>query len=344
MKKETLWLGFDIQTTQNPVLQPHSIDFWKAVQFKKHKPEAPFHYKADALTGLSLSLLNKDLQKNFAATLGQTFDLNFAKSSWMGLEPHFEMYNRSQMRVQTFRKNFEKKISDSATKFQSRLRDALGAALTPGGINLDDATEILGSIDLLETELDGPLMFNWTLKLDPQTVETLHLLHSLLFNLRTLVAMDHNAHVQDPTHEALRVDSITDYLPRADYIANDAILYWQFTKMQKQMTAPAFQEMENSFTRFSHHAVSLITQLPKSFLQDLSVLQMEDSFYLAQMDWLLGTEAGLLFRLREELFGLSEGYDRVFWPDCESKGHKTPHTLSINCNVSAADWSQRSAS
>ena len=154
--------------------------------------------------------------------------------------------------------------------------------------------------------------------------------------------MDHNAYVQDPTHEALRVDSITDYLPRADYIANDAILYWQFQKLHKQIPELAQQQMESAFHRFSHHAVCLITQMPPSFIEKLTLGKLEDALYLAQMDWLFGTESGLLFRVREELFGLLDGYDRVFWPELESRSPKNSHRLSVNCQVHEKDWVQLS--
>jgi len=52
-----------------------------------------------------------------------------------------------------------------------------------------------------------------------------------------------------------------------------------------------------------------------------------------QMDWLLGTDAGLLFRLREELYGLSEGYDKVFYPELSGSAPKRGSTLSVNVEV-----------
>jgi hypothetical protein len=343
MKKLNIWLGFDVQTTQGPVLQPHAIEFWPQTRFKSNQPDSPFHYKADALTGLSLILLNPHLQTPFVTPAPHYMNFAFAKSAWQAQEPHFEMYHRAQVRVQSVRKLGPAIMGETSLKFQAGLKEVLATAFNPKGANLDSLTELLSVFDQLETHLGGPLMYNFNFRLDSETMEILHHLHSFLFNLRSLIAMDHNAYIQDASHEALKVDSITDYLPRADYIANDAILYWQFLKSQKLMQDQAVEDLENCFNQYSHHAVCLVQKLPKAFLKELSSQHMEDSLYLAQMDWLLGTEAGLVFKIREELFGLLEGYDRVFWPDLEASAHKSPHVLSVNCEVQEGDWEQKSA-
>ena len=51
------------------------------------------------------------------------------------------------------------------------------------------------------------------------------------------------------------------------------------------------------------------------------------------MDWLLGTDAGLLFRIREELYGLKEGYEKIFWPDLTDKPTQNQSHLSVSCEL-----------
>ena len=91
------------------------------------------------------------------------------------------------------------------------------------------------------------------------------------------------------------------------------------------------------FKSYSHNGFCLIESLPKSFIQSLHQEELEESLYIAQMDWLLGTDAGLLFRIREELFGLREGYQKIFWPDAEGRPEQYQTSLEVSCHLTAND-------
>lgn len=58
---------------------------------------------------------------------------------------------------------------------------------------------------------------------------------------------------------------------------------------------------------------------------------------MVQTDWLLGSEAGVLFKIREELFGLEYGYEKIFWHDLEKRPTFKPGNLSICCEVDDSD-------
>jgi hypothetical protein len=215
--------------------------------------------------------------------------------------------------------------------FERNFTDTLDSSLHPWGVDLSHLCHLVEAIDHLETKMAQPLLYNFNLKFSRPVVEKLHYLHSMLFSLRSLVAMDYNAHSQDPTHEACKVDSITDYLSKAEYVANDALLYYTFKKQNGRMKPEVFETLEKAFKSYSHNGYCLIEALPKSFLSTLRKEELEESLYIAQMDWLLGTDAGLLFRIREELYGLMEGYEKVFWPDAEGHSHQQQSHLSVNC-------------
>jgi len=51
------------------------------------------------------------------------------------------------------------------------------------------------------------------------------------------------------------------------------------------------------------------------------------------MDWLLGAPGGLMFKIREELFGAKEGMEKVFWPDQEFSKSKEAKVLSYQCHL-----------
>jgi hypothetical protein len=330
-------MGFDIQTASGPILQPTQIQYWKDHQFKNTTPETPFYYKADALLGLSLIHLNKHLQNPFSSP---KMNYPFAHESWLALEPHHEMFSRALPRMQALKQKIKTETSPEVRRFEDSFSEILSNSLQPWGMDLAELTGLVKSIDFLETKLSSPLLFNFKISFSKEFAEKLHYLHSLLFNLRALIAMDYNAYIQDPTFEAVRVDSISDYLPKSEYVANDSLMYWQFVKLQEEMPAPTFKKMAAAFNSYSHNATCLIDNLPKSFLNSVPAGDLEDTLYLVQMDWLLGTDCGLLFKIREELFGIIEGYEHVFWPDLDGKPHKPSHALSVNCQVTENDLNQ----
>jgi hypothetical protein len=332
--KNSLWLGYDVEVTAGPIHQPKKIVAWKEHQFKKAHPDKPLRYKADALVGLSLIHLNQHLKNPFSTP---NMNFSFANESWLSFEPHHELFVRSQPRVSSLRTHIKASSSSAIENFEKTFTEILDTAIQPTGIDLENLTELISAIEFLENKMGRPLLYHFAMQLNRSTIEKLHYLHSLLFNLRSLMAMDFNAYVQDPTHECIKVDSISDYINKAEYVANDAMLYWNFKKIKDTLPEAAQKTLEENFRTYSHNGFCLIESLPKSFLNSMSLEQLEESLYIAQMDWLLGTDAGLLFRCREELYGISEGYDKIFWPELGEKPSLQPHTLSVNCMITEND-------
>ncbi len=334
MKKNQLWMGFEIQTSSGSVLQPTQVTHWKDQQFKNNQPEAPFHYKADALAGLSLLLLNQNSQNPFSSP---SVNFPFVNQCWLALEPHHEMHQRCQSRIQVIKKFVKPSAAPAITGFEDAFTEVLSTSVSAQGVDLAELTALIPHIDVLEKKLSHALLYNFNIQFSRKTAQTLLHLHSFLFSLRTLIAMDYNAYVQDPTFEALKVDSISDYLPKSEYVVNDAILYYKFSKLSAHMPQNVVSEMVKAFVDYSHNATCLVESLPAGFLKSVSAEHLDDTLYLAQMDWLLGTDAGLLFRIREELYGLLEGYEKIFWFDLDGKAHQPAHNLSVNCQITEKD-------
>lgn len=328
--QDQVWLGFDIKAEPGPVLRPQKIEFWKADEFKNARPEEPFHYFSDALLGLAAVHLSPHHKNPFS---GPQMNFPFAHEAWLALEPHHELFERSQPRVAALRQHMKGSPQPLVEYFERNFTETLDASIHPWGVDLGHLCHLIEAIDYLETKMDSPLLYNFHLKLSKPVVDKLHYVHSMLFNLRALVALDYNAHCMDASHEACKVDSIVDYIPKAEYVANDALLYWTFQKQSERMKAEAFHTLEKTFKTYSHNGTCLIDSLPKSFLNSLSAQELEETLYIVQMDWLLGTEAGLLFRIREELYGLLEGYEKVFWPDAGGRHHQQQSHLSVSCQI-----------
>lgn len=341
MKHKSLRLGFDVTMDKGSTWKPLKVQFWnQESSYEKFKASAPFKYHSDALVGLSLIKLNHYIKSPVATP---HLDYNFATEAWKSLDPHTELYERSLPRVRALQSHIAVVNPEICAEFESHFNEHFETALKPWGVDLTALWPLIDSFTWFENKMGQPLMYNFGLNFSKPFIEKLQYLYSFLYNLRSLVAVDHNAHVEDPSHEGVKVDAITDYLPRAEYVVNDALLYWNFKKFSEPFSGPKTPDsrvdkllvnpMEKAFQKYSHNACHLVDNLPKKFISSLNPVEQEEAFYLVQMDWLLGSPAGLLFKIREEIFALQSGYERIFWKDVEPTFHAKPTSLHLCCEV-----------
>lgn len=344
MSKNSLRFGFEIVMERGSVPRPVAVRFPKAAA--KEHPK-PFKYMADALCGLSLLKVRPELVKSFGLSP------EFCADAWTALEPHWEIWQRSRDRVQAIHVESSKADRRRGGEFEKFCDDVIKESFSADGIDLRGLWKLIDPINKLEDRKNSALIYNFGLSFSEEFCQRLCALHSFLFNLRSLVAVDWNAHVEDASHEAVRVDSITDYLPKAEYIVNDAMLYWHFKNLSKTFTEGRqsdvrvekmlVEPMMKNFRRTSHNACHLIDHLPERFLAELEGDELEEALYLVQMDWLLASEAGLLFRIREELFALQDGYEKIFWHEHDGAPARKAVSLSVAFGLSEEDISDVSA-
>lgn len=346
MSRKSLKLGYDIVMEKGPVPRPVALRLWKDKASSKEKlaPQKPFKYMADALLGLASLRLNPQLS---CPVVHPDSSSDFCEVAWSRLDPHWALWHRSQDRVQALHHEVTKVPASTCRDFEKYFSENLEAACKADGLDFKALGELIEVINHLEGRKNAPLLYNFGLKFTPAFVQKLHALYSVLFHLRSVVAVDWNAHVDDPSHEAVKVDSITDYIPKADYVVNDALLYWHFQKLSHPFVAGRTSDvkvekllvepLKKAFLQSSHNACHLIDRLPSRFLQAMGPADLEEGLYLVQMDWLLGSEAGLLFRIREELYGLQNGYEKIFWHDLQDNSQKRAFHLSLHFKLDESD-------
>jgi hypothetical protein len=344
MKKEKIQLGYEVIVENGPVAKPISLEFWKnPTTHEKWTKTVPFKYMADALVGLSLIKLNDYLK---SPVMSPHLNYNYCTEAWRALDPHYELYQRSTARVNSLKEHAPKSDAQLLQTLENSLSEIIAQAQKPWGIDLKELFAINDAISHFENKSGTHLIYHFGMNFSKGLNDKLHLLFSLLFHLRSLVALDYNAHTQDATFEAAKVDAISDYLHKPDYVVHDALLYLNFkrlsqpfaarkddVRMEKLLVSP----MQKAFEQYTHNAYFLIEQLPKSFLSSLSHAELEEALYMVQTDWLLGSEAGTLFKIREELFGLEYGYEKIFWHDLQKRPTFKPANLSICCEVDDND-------
>jgi hypothetical protein len=251
-----------------------------------------------------------------------------------------ELYNKSNPRVKALAHATipQKKQFDALEK---KMTEIWKNAFSENKVSFNKLTEALTVIAEFESHIASPLIYNLSVNFSAGFTEKLIAFYSMLYHLRSVVAVDHNAHVEDTSLETVKCDSISDYLPKSDYTINDALLYWHFKNLtenvsgevEKTIVAP----MHNYFIQYSHNACNLIDQLPGNFLESLKNVDLEEALHHVQMDWLLGSCSGLLFKIREELFGVLEGYDKIFWPEASNAKNKKASVLTLNFTLSDKD-------
>ena len=335
---QDLQLGFEIKMDKSFRLRPSQIEFWTHHdKFTETEPQSPFHYHGDLLTGASMVLLNPYLK---TPLLQGTVPFSLCQKLWAQLDPHHQVFESCKGRVRALRSALPATPrTEKIKEFEENVEHILKTAQNSWGIRLDDFQDYVDSIFHLETTMKSPLLYNWTLRLSDSTLQSLHVFYSFLFHLRSLIAFDYNVQVKDPSYEALKMDSISDYIPRPDYVAQDAILFWKFKAQAKPfekdsktwnlLIRPTLQSFEN----LSHNAYYLVEQLPENFIEKLAHQERSEALHRLQMDWLLGTDAGLLYRIREELFGVLGGYEKLFWTDEFNASFKTSN-LTIHTRLS----------
>ncbi len=341
MKKNALKMALTITAETGCVLRPTAIQF--ANQPKANSTDGahhtPFKYYTDAIIGLCYHKMT-----DFKQTDPQ--ELNFTKSAYLSLNPYVELFRKSAPRVQAITKA-KPDLNLQIENFEKSMDEAWTALFSADTLNLSQVPRILNLISDFENHLGAPLLYNLTLQFSERFTEKLIGFYSLLFHLRSVIAIDHNAYVHDSSIDTVKCDSISDYLPKSDFTANDALLFWQFKKLSTPFVAHKdkdvriekllVQPLEKYFYQYNHNACCLIDQLPNSFLNSVSAGDLEETLHHVQMDWLLGSASGLLFKIREEIFGLIEGYDKVFWPESLHHKAKVGSQLKLTFEINQHD-------
>lgn len=344
MKKEKIQLGYEVIVEKGPIAKPVALEFWKTPStHEKWTQTAPFKFMADALVGLSLFKMNDYLK---SPLMCPELNYSFCGEAWRALDPHYELFQRTTARVNSLKEQAPKADPHLVKSLENSLNEIISNAQKSWGLDLKELFAMNDAIAHFENKSGTRLIYNFGLNFSKTLNEKLLQVFSCLFHLRSLIALDYNAHTQDATFEAVKVDAISDYLPKPDYVVHDALLYLSFKRLsqpfanqrndarvEKLFVTP----MQKAFEQHIHNAYFLVEQLPESFLNSLNHVELEEALYMVQTDWLLGSEAGVLFKIREELFGLEYGYEKIFWQDLAKKPSFKAGNLSICCEVDESD-------
>ncbi|AZZ37116.1 hypothetical protein CIK05_10035 [Bdellovibrio sp. qaytius] len=330
--KSSLVMGFEIKTVRGPVLKPVSLEMWdQKSRFAEFTPHAPLKFMNDSLVGLQFHKLT-----NFLNAADQKPFINQAIEE---LCPYSTLFYSCADRLFPIQKQLKPVDEKLVQTFEKNWFAYWDAQDFSKGINFNKLDQAFDMLSEFESQMKAPLMYNFTLQFSKKFNDHLLAMYSFLFHLRSLIALDHNIHIDDSSFESVKCDSISDYLPRADFTTNDALVYWQFKKLATPFVGQKDKDirveklfvepMQRAFDQYNHNACALIDQLPQDLLSSKPNTELEQHLHQIQMDWLLGSSAGLLFRVREELFGLHHGYDKVFWTEASNQKTKKPTQFKV---------------
>ncbi len=340
MKPSSFVMGFEIKTTRGPVLKPVSLEIWdQNSRFAEFTPHPPLKFQNDSLVGLQFQKLT-----NFFSAPKQKDFINHAIDE---LCPYATLFYSSADRLFKIQEKLKPVDEKLVQAFENQWFSYWDAQDFSKGINFNKLDQAFDMLSEFESQMKAPLMYNFSLKFSKKFNDHLLSMYSFLFHLRSLIALDHNIHIDDSSFESVKCDSISDYLPRADFTTNDALVYWQFKKLATPFVGHKDKDvrieklfvepMQRAFDQYNHNACALVDQLPQDVLSHQANADLEQYLHQIQMDWLLGSSAGLLFRVREELFGLHHGYDKVFWPESSGQKPKKPTHFKVCFELTEQD-------
>jgi hypothetical protein len=329
-----LHISFKIHSSENQQMLFHpekiEVGISPAKQIDHTNNQVPFPYYTDAIVGLAAyKVLGLSNNSTF-----QSANTALCALLWEKLEPMLSVYQRSNERLKSL---LDAKYSAFGKTFEANIKEILQDCCNDKTLSFKNLDDLIDTISFLEKKIDVPLLFNRGLLLPHSTMDILHTLYSLLYNLRALVAMEHNAHVQEMCYDGLKLDPVTDYLPNTEENVNSSMLYYHWSSLSQHQPhgSKHFHEsMEQAFRNFTYYGYHLTKALPLDFFKQKQIDLIEQGLYLFQVDWLLGSPAGLLFRLKEELYGLKESYEKIFWSDLSKKPSTQPHAiLKTQCTI-----------
>jgi hypothetical protein len=244
-----------------------------------------------------------------------------------------EVYYRAFQRIKN---HLHAKASDSAAEqhFEQHLKEIIAKVFSGGAAQLSHLPPMIDLMNDLELKRGQPLLFDTRLQLSTTTISILQTLHSFLYNLRGLTAIHHNEGKVDSIYDSLQVDSVKDYFHAPDLLTNEAILYHYIQNDESNSSNREW--LTEAFRNHLPQSHFLVHALTGEFFSRKTREQLEQELYTFQIDWLLGSPAGLLYRIREELIGLREGYDQTFWPELQHEPNEDPiPILTVECVIGA---------
>lgn len=331
-------VSFIIESNSGAFVQPKSFSFFEAKAEKLTNATKPLPYLTDLLCALPAHRLFDLAPDKFKKPEYPTW----LESSWEFLDSNVALYHRAQKRAHAL--SPKKPFADEhAMKLCSSFHEIINSCFAKNRFNFDPLSSLAESITYLEKKCGEPLVYNFKFTLPDKDRAMLFALYSFLYHQRALVALDFNSHVKDSAFECVKVDPINDYLPKAEYVVNDAILFKEIERqMERSNPKGSFgkDQMVSLFREYAHNAYFLAQAVPHAFTGKLRRDECEEALFSAQMDWLLGADSGLLFRLREEIYALSDGFEKIFWTDYSSRSEHSQSHLEV-CTKVDHEWIKR---
>lgn len=325
-KNGELFINFSIAaipgTLARPLsltLNPHAMDEHTSL----HSP-----HSLETLAGLNLvcTLASEDIMEGHHLL------------ALHNLDPHQGLYQNSKARLESqsiSRKNHKLMLPPS---LYQEIAHLIKESVHDNKVNIQNLTAMIDLLDQIEAKTRTPLLYNLDLQLPTELSSSLTLLTNLLFYTRSLIIQDYNQACPNFTLEGIRVDSVSDYLPKIDSISNDAAIYSHFRRLEAQMPTLVAARLKDMFQHYSSMGV-ILTEMAEGYRNFQNFHKdLHETLNRLQLDWLFGSDAGICYRLREELLGAREGYSRTFHLDIPEGYQQQKKLWDVKTLISTQNW------
>ena len=231
---------------------------------------------------------------------------------------------------------------------ENNLRHAMNhqlrRAVTADQIDLRGAAELSGDLDRFAESVPGSLFLNFSLAVSSDVRETVRQLCDLLSGIRAVVAQSYNIAIKGDPERVIGVDPSRDYF-RHSHGGDLDTLVKATTVLQQSVyfTSKIFDTGE--YNQYKEMELSdLDDYLPAHHSELCNAMEGEeidrDNIRLKQQHlsrivhaWLYRSDAGLFYRTGQEMLGLVDGYEKVFWPHLNDSEILDLPDIYVSCEL-----------
>ncbi|MCS6837415.1 MAG: hypothetical protein NZ480_01090 [Bdellovibrionaceae bacterium] len=245
------------------------------------------------------------------------FDLVQGRASlnWQNLllehDPQYLLFEKHKSALMRWQQNH--RLQSVPAKYEKDILEILSQSISQAQFDFEKLYPLLNCFDEIEKKIGLPFLFNVEIKCENSALlNAVHALANFLFYLRVQIAQTFNQEIRGNSFEVLKIDPVLDYLPMFHSLPAEARVFSSFKRFESQLPTLVSHKLRDEFLKELPMSVTLIFSVERAWKKN-TIIWESDVLQEFQLSWLYGAYSGILFRLREELVGIKNGYQNTFY-------------------------------
>ncbi len=331
--------AYQVLGKNGPIFNPSGIRYLGVDEAPRgNLPVAPNARAMTALSALNLGVATANLVVS-AATYRSVQRLHKKTDAALALAAQTSQQLR-EMHARVERID----IRTSEASLRAAMDHVFRGAVHDDGIDVEKLAPLANDVDRLLDAVGNPVLFRGGVYLSTDVREKLHALFSLLFDLRCMVASEHNR-VEGASRNVV-VDPHRDYAAVAQ-IARTVAAFSESMAAMDELEEALRKDLDKRFLRCNDEDLEAVSRYvtgarerstkalrendrvayclydasPSELFQGESSEDIVGNLANYARAWLWTSDVGLAYRTKVELRAIEQGYESVFWP--QLAGHSS---------------------